>query len=201
MWLFFCPPSFPQHLTKPLLAVAFLASFGSSMLYGFNLAVVNSPAQVCVTSPPPENWNHFHTYPKKPKLSKNEWKRLTFAHSDSVWLLDVTLWRSDCISLSCEVMRLCVWNLEAAVCLAMSSMFSKYYPSCAGLLQCLIWRAPVTAPRTGSDWPWTSPSWSMWASVPRVMLVECSVVRREVQYMERGVGSCDALGAQNKGAP
>uniref|UniRef100_A0A8C9Y804 Solute carrier family 2 member 15b n=1 Tax=Sander lucioperca TaxID=283035 RepID=A0A8C9Y804_SANLU len=34
-----------QHLTKPLLAVAFLASFGSSMLYGFNLAVVNSPAQ------------------------------------------------------------------------------------------------------------------------------------------------------------
>uniref|UniRef100_A0A669DB06 Solute carrier family 2 member 15b n=1 Tax=Oreochromis niloticus TaxID=8128 RepID=A0A669DB06_ORENI len=37
--------SFPQHLTKPLLAVAFLASFGSSMLYGYNLAVVNSPAQ------------------------------------------------------------------------------------------------------------------------------------------------------------
>ncbi|KAJ4944513.1 hypothetical protein JOQ06_013056 [Pogonophryne albipinna] len=33
------------HLTKSLLAVAFLASFGSSMLYGFNLAVVNSPAQ------------------------------------------------------------------------------------------------------------------------------------------------------------
>ncbi|XP_028264390.1 solute carrier family 2 member 15b [Parambassis ranga] len=34
-----------SHLTKSLLAVAFLASFGSSMLYGFNLAVVNSPAQ------------------------------------------------------------------------------------------------------------------------------------------------------------
>ncbi|XP_056264509.1 solute carrier family 2 member 15b isoform X2 [Pseudoliparis swirei] len=33
------------HLTRPLLAVAFLASFGSSMLYGYNLAVVNSPAQ------------------------------------------------------------------------------------------------------------------------------------------------------------
>ncbi|XP_031720382.1 solute carrier family 2 member 15b [Anarrhichthys ocellatus] len=33
------------HLTKPLLAVAFMASFGSSMLYGYNLAVVNSPAQ------------------------------------------------------------------------------------------------------------------------------------------------------------
>jgi len=33
------------HLTKSLLAVAILASFGSSMLYGFNLAVVNSPAQ------------------------------------------------------------------------------------------------------------------------------------------------------------
>ncbi|XP_071764834.1 solute carrier family 2 member 15b [Centroberyx gerrardi] len=33
------------HLTKSLLAVAFLASFGSSMLYGYNLAVVNSPAQ------------------------------------------------------------------------------------------------------------------------------------------------------------
>uniref|UniRef100_A0A3Q3W7K2 Solute carrier family 2, facilitated glucose transporter member 5 n=1 Tax=Mola mola TaxID=94237 RepID=A0A3Q3W7K2_MOLML len=32
------------HLTKPLLAVAFLASFGSSLLYGYNLAVVNSPA-------------------------------------------------------------------------------------------------------------------------------------------------------------
>lgn len=38
----------PQHLTKPLLAVAFLSSFGSSMLYGYNLAVVNSPAEVCV---------------------------------------------------------------------------------------------------------------------------------------------------------
>ncbi|TNN27723.1 hypothetical protein EYF80_062129 [Liparis tanakae] len=36
-------------LTRPLLAVAFLASFGSSMLYGYNLAVVNSPAQVGVT--------------------------------------------------------------------------------------------------------------------------------------------------------
>lgn len=34
-----------SHLTKPLLAVAFLASFGSSMLYGYNLAVVNSPAK------------------------------------------------------------------------------------------------------------------------------------------------------------
>ncbi|XP_030593768.1 solute carrier family 2 member 15b [Archocentrus centrarchus] len=34
-----------SHLTKSLLAVAFLASFGSSMLYGYNLAVVNSPAQ------------------------------------------------------------------------------------------------------------------------------------------------------------
>ncbi|XP_049900468.1 solute carrier family 2 member 15b [Epinephelus moara] len=33
------------HLTKPLLAVALLASFGSSMLYGYNLAVVNSPAE------------------------------------------------------------------------------------------------------------------------------------------------------------
>lgn len=33
------------HLTKPLLAVAFLSSFGSSMLYGYNLAVVNSPSQ------------------------------------------------------------------------------------------------------------------------------------------------------------
>ncbi|XP_029537682.1 solute carrier family 2, facilitated glucose transporter member 9-like [Oncorhynchus nerka] len=32
-------------LTKSLLAVAFLASFGSSMLYGYNLAVVNSPAE------------------------------------------------------------------------------------------------------------------------------------------------------------
>ncbi|KAM6956384.1 solute carrier family 2, facilitated glucose transporter member 5-like [Aplochiton taeniatus] len=33
-----------QHLTNSLLAVAFLTSFGSSMLYGYNLAVVNSPA-------------------------------------------------------------------------------------------------------------------------------------------------------------
>ncbi|XP_013865643.1 solute carrier family 2 member 15b [Austrofundulus limnaeus] len=33
------------HLTGSLLAVAFLASFGSSMLYGYNLAVVNSPAE------------------------------------------------------------------------------------------------------------------------------------------------------------
>ncbi|CAL8332339.1 unnamed protein product [Merluccius merluccius] len=33
------------HLTKSLLAVAFLSSFGSSLLYGYNLAVVNSPSQ------------------------------------------------------------------------------------------------------------------------------------------------------------
>ncbi|XP_051940340.1 solute carrier family 2 member 15b [Hippocampus zosterae] len=33
-----------SNLTKSLLAVAFLASVGSSLLYGFNLAVVNSPA-------------------------------------------------------------------------------------------------------------------------------------------------------------
>ncbi|XP_034456194.1 solute carrier family 2 member 15b isoform X2 [Hippoglossus hippoglossus] len=32
-------------LTRSLLAVALLSSFGSSMLYGYNLAVVNSPAQ------------------------------------------------------------------------------------------------------------------------------------------------------------
>uniref|UniRef100_A0A8C6M0C1 Solute carrier family 2 member 15b n=1 Tax=Nothobranchius furzeri TaxID=105023 RepID=A0A8C6M0C1_NOTFU len=35
----------PAHLTGSLLAVAFLASFGSSMLYGYNLAVINSPAK------------------------------------------------------------------------------------------------------------------------------------------------------------
>uniref|UniRef100_K7FFC2 Major facilitator superfamily (MFS) profile domain-containing protein n=1 Tax=Pelodiscus sinensis TaxID=13735 RepID=K7FFC2_PELSI len=33
-----------QHLTFPLLTVTVLASFGSSLLYGYNLAVVNSPA-------------------------------------------------------------------------------------------------------------------------------------------------------------
>ncbi|KAI5629132.1 solute carrier family 2 (facilitated glucose transporter), member 15b, partial [Silurus asotus] len=33
------------HLTSTLLAAAILSSFGSSMLYGYNLAVVNSPAQ------------------------------------------------------------------------------------------------------------------------------------------------------------
>ncbi|TNN48593.1 Solute carrier family 2, facilitated glucose transporter member 9 [Liparis tanakae] len=33
-----------QQLTGSLLAVAFISSFGSSMLYGYNLAVVNSPA-------------------------------------------------------------------------------------------------------------------------------------------------------------
>ncbi|XP_076839322.1 solute carrier family 2 member 15b [Brachyhypopomus gauderio] len=33
------------HLTSSLLAVALLSSFGSSMLYGYNLAVVNHPAQ------------------------------------------------------------------------------------------------------------------------------------------------------------
>ncbi|XP_016355728.1 solute carrier family 2, facilitated glucose transporter member 9-like [Sinocyclocheilus anshuiensis] len=36
---------FLQHLTSSLLAVAFLSSFRSSMLYGYNLAVVNSPAE------------------------------------------------------------------------------------------------------------------------------------------------------------
>ncbi|TSK17979.1 Solute carrier family 2, facilitated glucose transporter member 9 [Bagarius yarrelli] len=34
-----------DHLTSTLLAAALLSSFGSSMLYGYNLAVVNSPAQ------------------------------------------------------------------------------------------------------------------------------------------------------------
>ncbi|XP_053085743.1 uncharacterized protein LOC128317534 [Pangasianodon hypophthalmus] len=34
-----------RHLTSTLLAAALLSSFGSSMLYGYNLAVVNSPAQ------------------------------------------------------------------------------------------------------------------------------------------------------------
>ncbi|XP_034044630.1 solute carrier family 2, facilitated glucose transporter member 5-like [Thalassophryne amazonica] len=33
-----------SNLTKPLLAAAFLSSVGSSLLYGYNLAVVNSPA-------------------------------------------------------------------------------------------------------------------------------------------------------------
>ncbi|KAK4821516.1 hypothetical protein QYF61_021919 [Mycteria americana] len=33
-----------KHLTFPLLSVTLLVSFGSSMLYGYNLAVVNSPA-------------------------------------------------------------------------------------------------------------------------------------------------------------
>ncbi|XP_056147489.1 solute carrier family 2 member 15a [Lampris incognitus] len=37
-------PSDSSHLTTSLLAVALLTSFGSSMLYGYNLAVVNSPA-------------------------------------------------------------------------------------------------------------------------------------------------------------
>ncbi|XP_075872790.1 solute carrier family 2 member 15a [Nelusetta ayraudi] len=38
------PGKITSQLTWPLLAVAFLTSFGSSMLYGYNLAVVNSPA-------------------------------------------------------------------------------------------------------------------------------------------------------------
>ncbi|KAL6487126.1 hypothetical protein MHYP_G00037520 [Metynnis hypsauchen] len=38
------PGKITLHLTSSLLAVAFLTSFGSSMLYGYNLAVVNSPA-------------------------------------------------------------------------------------------------------------------------------------------------------------
>uniref|UniRef100_A0A672TPB8 Solute carrier family 2, facilitated glucose transporter member 5 n=1 Tax=Strigops habroptila TaxID=2489341 RepID=A0A672TPB8_STRHB len=38
------PLPLSQHLTFPLLSVTLLVSFGSSMLYGYNLAVVNSPA-------------------------------------------------------------------------------------------------------------------------------------------------------------
>ncbi|XP_073411902.1 solute carrier family 2, facilitated glucose transporter member 9-like isoform X2 [Dendrobates tinctorius] len=34
-----------KHLTFPLLAVSLLSSFGSSMLYGYNLAVVNTPSE------------------------------------------------------------------------------------------------------------------------------------------------------------
>lgn len=41
---------FLQPLTKSLLAAAFLSSFGSSLLYGYNLAVVNSPAEVGATA-------------------------------------------------------------------------------------------------------------------------------------------------------
>ncbi|XP_036407345.1 solute carrier family 2 member 15b [Megalops cyprinoides] len=40
-----CNAKLSGNLTPSLLAVAFLASFGSSMLYGYNLAVVNSPAE------------------------------------------------------------------------------------------------------------------------------------------------------------
>lgn len=40
------PSPLPQRLTFPLLSVTLLVSFGSSMLYGYNLAVVNSPAVV-----------------------------------------------------------------------------------------------------------------------------------------------------------
>uniref|UniRef100_A0A8B9P6K1 Major facilitator superfamily (MFS) profile domain-containing protein n=1 Tax=Apteryx owenii TaxID=8824 RepID=A0A8B9P6K1_APTOW len=39
-------PSLSQHLTFPLLLVTLLVSFGSSMLYGYNLAVVNAPAPI-----------------------------------------------------------------------------------------------------------------------------------------------------------
>ncbi|XP_059372855.1 solute carrier family 2, facilitated glucose transporter member 9-like [Carassius carassius] len=42
--LILSPSKITLHLTSSLLAVAFLTSFGSSMLYGYNLAVVNSPA-------------------------------------------------------------------------------------------------------------------------------------------------------------
>ncbi|XP_016127860.1 solute carrier family 2, facilitated glucose transporter member 5-like [Sinocyclocheilus grahami] len=42
--LIISPGKISSHLTSSLLAVAFLTSFGSSMLYGYNLAVVNSPA-------------------------------------------------------------------------------------------------------------------------------------------------------------
>ncbi|XP_009869722.1 PREDICTED: solute carrier family 2, facilitated glucose transporter member 5, partial [Apaloderma vittatum] len=38
------PEQVTGHLTFPLLSVTLLVSFGSSMLYGYNLAVVNSPA-------------------------------------------------------------------------------------------------------------------------------------------------------------
>uniref|UniRef100_A0A8C6NCM3 Solute carrier family 2, facilitated glucose transporter member 5 n=1 Tax=Melopsittacus undulatus TaxID=13146 RepID=A0A8C6NCM3_MELUD len=38
------PLPLSQHLTFSLLSVTLLVSFGSSMLYGYNLAVVNSPA-------------------------------------------------------------------------------------------------------------------------------------------------------------
>lgn len=44
-------PPLSQHLTFPLLSVTLLVSFGSSMLYGYNLAVVNSPAEVRVGQP------------------------------------------------------------------------------------------------------------------------------------------------------
>ncbi|XP_015271383.1 PREDICTED: solute carrier family 2, facilitated glucose transporter member 9-like [Gekko japonicus] len=39
-----CHRKMTGHLTFPLMAVTLLSSFGSSMLYGYNLAVVNSPA-------------------------------------------------------------------------------------------------------------------------------------------------------------
>lgn len=51
-----------QQLTSSLLAVAFLTSFGSSMLYGYNLAVVNSPAVVRHTRTHMPIYTHAHNY-------------------------------------------------------------------------------------------------------------------------------------------
>lgn len=57
----FSPSLCLQQLTGSLLAVAFLTSFGSSMLYGYNLAVVNSPSAVSLTST--HTLIHIHTRP------------------------------------------------------------------------------------------------------------------------------------------
>lgn len=57
---------FLQNLTKSLLAAAFLSSFGGSLLYGYNLAVVNSPAEVgAITFTQCPQWYHYDDGQKK----------------------------------------------------------------------------------------------------------------------------------------
>lgn len=70
---------FFQQLTASLLAVAFLTSFGSSMLYGYNLAVVNSPAGVCLECQESE---HFRIFNQTIRPGKD---------SDICWLADIRI--------------------------------------------------------------------------------------------------------------
>lgn len=157
--------------------MAFLSSFGSSMLYGYNLAVVNSPAQVCDASTVVTLkyflWSSFslllilrlsQQLYHNPQLT--EVMRLTlyffFRVSENV--------KSDCASLSCGVMcikfRGCYKPHHVIDDLKFSPIICsvKFQLSFCGDLMIQWFSLVLWLKCRGIPvWPWTGLLYSMWA--------------------------------------